>query len=149
MSITSGQVSRFLRDKAEDNILLDEVQFEEEDIRDATKFAIDEFNAMTPVTSYTEESFPNDYILLLGVTAHLMSSEAFLQLRNQATYRDGDVENIGIDDKFQLYKGLGDAIKKEWKTVAQKYKQQMNMEGGYGSLSSGYRYVYPGVRYKP
>jgi hypothetical protein len=146
VSITSGQVSRFLRDFADNNILLAEVQFTEEDISDAMMFALAEFNAMTPISSYTGEGFPNDWILLLGTAAHLMMSESILQLRNMATYQDGDIQNIGIDDKHAQYSQLGQNLKAEWKATAQKFKQQLNMESGYDSLSSGYRYIYPGAR---
>ncbi|PIX39963.1 MAG: hypothetical protein COZ56_16015 [Armatimonadetes bacterium CG_4_8_14_3_um_filter_58_9] len=146
MSITSGQVSRFLRDFADNNILLAEVQFEEEDIADAMMFALAEFNAMTPISSYNADGFPNDWILLLGTAAHLMMSESILQLRNMATYQDGDIQNIGVDDKHAQYSQLGQNLKAEWKATAQKFKQQLNMENGYDSLSSGYRYIYPGAR---
>lgn len=146
MSVTAGHVQRFLRDYAQNNVLLDNVQFESEDIIDATKFAIAEYNAMTPVSSFDESSFPNDWVLLMGICAHLMQSEAFLQLRNQATYQDGDIQNIGVDDKFSFYNGLAQQLKSDWKAVAQKMKQQSNMEQAYGSLSSGYRYLYPGFR---
>lgn len=146
MPITPGHVSRYLRDFSDNNILLDEVQFTEEDITDAMKFATDEFNVMGPASAFTPDTFPNDWLLLMGTTAHLMRSEAFLQLRNQSTYQDGDIQNIGVDDKFSFYTQLADNLKNEWKTAAQKYKQQMNMEDGYGSLSSGYRYIYPGAR---
>ncbi len=146
MSVNPGQVSRFLRDYPEYNLLLDNVQFDEEDVKDATKFAIDEFNAMAPITSYTADTFPNDWVMLLGIAAHLMMSETFLQLRNQANYNDGDVERIGGDDKFAAYQALSSSIKSDWKTTAQRLKQQINMESCYGSLSSGYRYIKPGYR---
>lgn len=148
MSINPGHVQRFLRDYTRNNILLDNVQFEEEDIRDATKFAIAEYNAMTPLTNVVEDNFPNDWILLMGITAHLMMSEMFLQLRNHATYNDGDITNIGVDDKFGFYNQLAAQIKSDWKSAAQKVKQNLNMEGAYDSLSSGYRFLYPGFRSK-
>lgn len=144
--ITTGQVSTFLRDFPDYNILLGDVQFTEEDINEAIKFAIDEFNAMAPITNYTHENFPNDWLLLLGTAAHLLKSEAFLQLRNMATYSDGDVQNIGVDDKAPAYMNFVQAIQNEWMTSAQRFKQQINMENGYGWLSSGYRYIYPGGR---
>jgi hypothetical protein len=146
LSVNSGHVQRFLRDYTQNNILLDSVQFEEEDIRDATTFAIAEYNAMTPITSVTEDNFPNDWVLLMGICAHLMMSESFLQLRNQATYQDGDIQNIGVDDKFNFYNQLAQQLKSDWKSVAQKIKQQKNMEQAYDSLSSGYRFLYPGFR---
>lgn len=146
MSINPGHVQRFLRDYAQNNILLDAVQFEEEDIADATKFAIAEYNAMTPISTVDEDSFPNDWVLLMGIVSHLMRSESFLQLRNQATYQDGDIQNIGVDDKFAFYNQLAQQLKSDWKDAAQKIKQQINLESTYNSLSSGYRFLYPGFR---
>lgn len=146
MSINPGHVQRFLRDYAQNNILLDNVQFEEEDISDATKFAISEYNAITPISNVDEDSFPNDWVLLMGISAHLMRSEGFLQMRNQATYQDGDIQNIGVDDKFAFYNQLAQQLRADWKDVAQKIKQQHNMEAAYGGLSSGYRFLYPGSR---
>jgi len=140
--ITPGQVSRFLRDHPDNNILLGDVQFEEEDINDAIAFAISEFNAMAPITNYNAENFPNDWLLLLGTTAHLLKSEAFLQIRNMATYADGDIQNIGVDDKAGPYMNLVQALQAEWQEKAQRYKQQINMESGYGYMPSGYAYRY-------
>lgn len=145
MSIKPGDITRFLRDFSEFNILLDNVQFDDEDLSAAVRFAIAEYNAYTPVTTLTEDNFPNDWVLLMGAASHLMNSEAFLQLRNQVTYQDGDVA-IGVDDKWQHYMNLRSQLKKEWKEVAQKMKQQQNMEQAYDSLSSGYRFLRSGWR---
>lgn len=140
MSVTPGDVQRFLRDYPDFNILLKNFQFDPEDVNAAMRFAISEFNAMTPISSFTQNNFPNEWVLLLGTAAHLCLSESFLQLRNQVTYQDGDVA-VGIDDKHSAYMALQRALKADWKDVAKKYKQQKNMEACYGSLSSGYRYL--------
>lgn len=146
MALTLGQVTRFLRDHPSYNILLDEVQFSTEDMEDAMHFAVEQYNAITPVTRFTENNFPNDYIFLIGTCAHLMRSEGFLQLRNQLTYDDGDVASIGIDDKYAAYTGLRDTLYGEWREMARAVKTQMNMEQGYGSLSSGYTHIRTGIR---
>lgn len=146
MAITPGDVTQFLRDYPEFNILLDAVQFTEDDINKAMKFTVDRFNVITPISTFSSDNFPNDWLLLMGVVSHLMQSEACLQLRNQATYRDGDVENIGVDDKFALYVQMSDRLAAEFRDVSQKLKQQQNMEAGYDSLSSGYRYLRIGMR---
>jgi hypothetical protein len=146
MSLTSGDVTQFLRDYGEYNILLDEVEFSPDDINKAMHFAVQRFNALTPTSTYTTDNFPNEWILLIGTCSHLMMSESFLQLRNQATYRDGDIENIGVDDKFALYQQLSANLANDWNTHAQKIKQQINMESAYGSLSSGYRWLRTGTR---
>ena len=146
MALTLGQVTRFLRDQPTYNILLEDVQFSEENVNDAIHFATEQYNAMTPVTQYTKDNFPNDYVLLIGTAAHLMRSEGFLQIRNQLTYDDGDVSPIGVDDKFAAYNGLREALAAEWQNTARMMKTQMNMEQGYGSLSSGYARIRTGIK---
>ncbi|RLI86683.1 MAG: hypothetical protein DRP01_03695 [Archaeoglobales archaeon] len=148
MPVKPGDVTRFLRDYPSYNIMLDTVQFDDEDISASIRFAISEFNAITPISSYASDApdkFPNEWLLLLGAASHLMSSEAFLQIRNQVTYNDGNVA-IGVDDKWQAYTNLKNDLKKDWKTTAQKFKQQKNMEQCYGGLSSGYRWIRTGWR---
>lgn len=146
MPVTLGQVTRFLRDFPKYNILLDDVQFSEEDVSDAMHFAVSQYNAMTPITNYEEDNFPNDYVLLLGICSHLMRSESFLQIRNQLTYQDGDVAPIGVDDKFQAYTALSNALKEEWTAASRQMKTQINMEQGYGKLSSGYAHIRTGIK---
>lgn len=145
-TITVDDVKRFLRDYGEYNILLDEVEFTDDDVDSAKRFTIARFNARTPLTSYTADSFPNEWVLLMGIASHLMSSEAFLQLRNQVNFNDGGLTPVGIDDKFAAYVSLRNALSAEWSVIVGDMKQQMNMEGCYGSVWSGYRYIKPGTR---
>lgn len=146
MALTLGQVTRFLRDHPSYNILLDDVQFSVEDVEDAMHFAVEQYNAITPVTAFTETNFPNDYVFLVGTCAHLMRSEGFLQLRNQLMYNDGDVNPIGVDDKYAAYTSLRDALYGEWREMSRAIKTQTNMEQGYGSLSSGYMRIRTGIK---
>ena len=143
MPVKPGDVTRFLRDYPSYNILLDTVQFDDEDVNAAVRFAISEYNAITPISSHATDDpdkFPNEWLLLMGAASHLMTSEAFLQIRNQVTYNDGNVA-VGVDDKWQAYTNLRSSLKADWKEAAQKFKQQKNMEQGYDSLSSGYRWI--------
>ena len=146
MELTLGQVTRFLRDYPSYNILLDDVQFSEEDVEQAMYFAAQKYNAMTPVTNYTTSNFPNDYVLLIGTCCMLMRSEAFLQVRNQLTYNDGDVAPIGVDDKMAAYLSLKNDLDAEWTAMARPMKNQQNMEQAYGSLKSGYAYIRTGMK---
>ena len=130
----------FLRDFPENNILLDDVQFTSDELDRAISFALDEFNGTPPLTTINTENIPR-YLLMLGAAAWLMKSESFLQIRNQATYQDGDIAPIGIDDKHQLYVAFSERLKAEWKDSVRLYKQALNMESAYGSVSSGYRNV--------
>ena len=146
MILTVGQVTRFLRDFPSYNILLADVQFSEEDVSDAMSFAMDEYNGMTPVSNFTGDNFPNRYVLLLGTVKHLLWSEAFLQLRNQLTYQDGDVAPIGVDDKFAAYNSMKNELTAKWMEMARAIKTQMNMEQGYGRLGSGYAHIRTGIK---
>ncbi len=135
-----GDIRGFLRDYTQNNILLDDVQFNQDDMERAIDFAVDEFNVMTPISAMDAFSIPKS-ILLLGAASWLMRSESFLQIRNQASYQDGDIAPIGLDDKHQLYVQASRALKEEWQTSARAYKQQQNIESAYGRLSSGYANV--------
>lgn len=139
--VTTDQVRMFLRDKAENNILLDSVQFTQKEVDFAIEMAVSHFNAITPQTNFYPTNFPHKYLLLLGVCKFLMVSESFLQLRNQATYQDGDIAPIGISDKSTAYSQLSAMIKAEWDELSRGVKTQNNMEACYNKLGSGYRAI--------
>lgn len=137
--INSDDVRTFMRDFAQNNVLLDTVQFGHEEIQKAIGYVINEWNIIPPLSSDEEETIPKA-VLVLGAAAWLSMSEAMLQIRNQATYEDGNV-NIGVDDKYALYLQNSRALKEEWKNAAQEYKKARNMANGFGTLGSGYRYT--------
>lgn len=141
--VTKDQVRMFMRDRADRNILLDTVQFTDDELNLALSMAVSAFNAVTPQTSMTPTTFPShlQYLLLIGTTRFLLQSESFLQARNQATVQDGDIAPIGIDDKAALYSQLSRELKAEWDELVRGVKTQNNMEGAYNTLSSGYRNV--------
>lgn len=141
--VTVDQVRRFLRDFPDKNILLDDVQFTQKDVNQAVEMITSAYNAITPQTKLLPQAWPQhlQFILLQGVAWYLMQSEAFLQIRNQATYQDGDIAPIGIDDKFAQYQQLAASLRQEWETTVKHIKIQNNLDSSYGSLSSGYRNV--------
>lgn len=138
--LTVDQVRRFMRDKPDNNILLDAVEFTQEDINQGIEMVTSRYNAITPQSTLLQQSWPAhlQYVLLLGVVAYLIKSCAFLQLRNQATYQDGDIAPIGVDDKYPLYLQFAQTLDAEWMQLVQQIKIQNNLESVYGSLSSGY-----------
>lgn len=139
--ISRDQVRMFLRDRADNNILLDAVQFTDNELDLAMEMAVSGFNAVTPQTNLTPQSFPQhlQWVLLIGTTRFLLMSESFLQVRNQATVQDGDIAPIGIDDKAALYSQLAQNLKTEWDELVRGIKTQNNMESAYTTLGSGYR----------
>lgn len=141
--LTVDQVRRFMMDYPNKNILIDDVEFTQDDVNQGIEMVTSAYNLMTPQTSISPQSWPitGQYLLLLGVAWYLIKSASFLQLRNQATYQDGDIAPIGIDDKFALYTQLWQVLKAEWDQLAKDSKIQNNLESMYGDLSSGYRNV--------
>lgn len=139
--ISKDQVRMFLRDRADKNILLADVQFDDKELNLATEMAVSAFNAVTPQSNLIPQTFPQHlrYVLLIGTVRFLLVSESFLQARNQATYQDGDISPIGIDDKAALYSQLAQSLKSEWDELVRGIKTQNNMEGAYTTLGSGYR----------
>lgn len=139
--VTKDQVRMFMRDRADNNILLDDVQFTDDELNLALEMAASAYNCVTPQTNITPSTFPHKYLLMVGTVRFLLSSESFLQARNQATYQDGDIAPIGVDDKAALYSQMAQSLKAEWDELARGIKTQNNMESAYGSLGSGYRNV--------
>ena len=148
IKITEDKIRMFMRDYAlghlpggQGNILLDDVQFTPDELTNATEFAISSFNAITPISSYHTENFPNDYLLLIGTTRFLLMSESIHQLRNQVHVQDGDIAPSGIYEKHQLYLQMAQQLKAEWDQLSRQMKNQFNMQAAYNSIGSGYAYI--------
>lgn len=133
-------IRMILRDKTENNILLGDVQFTDDEIRLAVRMATSEFNSMPPSTAMSWRLIPED-ILFLGVATWLMLSESFLQLRNQVSIPSDGLGVIGVDDKTQFYQQLRGSLKQEFIAKMREKKNEMNIASGFGSLSSGYTHV--------
>lgn len=135
-----NDIRAFLRDQPEFNILLDDIEFADEDIARAMRYATANYNAITPVTTLSTIQL-NIWVLLLGSCCYLFRSEGARQLRNQVQAQDGNIAPVGIDEKQALYAQWADRMCMEFKELATKAKVQANMQSVYDSLSSGYRYV--------
>jgi hypothetical protein len=142
-AVSKDQVRMFMRDyaSARGNILLDEVEFSDRDMLLAIEMTVSAFNAITPQTYLTPQSFPHHlrYVLLLGTTRFLLMSESFAQLRGQLTVQQGNISPVGISDKSAQYSQLAQQLREEWDALARGIKTQNNMEGAYAVLDSGYR----------
>lgn len=133
--MSSDSVRIFLRDYTGKNPLLDDVEFSDEEIKNAMNFATDQANVIARPTSFSASSFPNKYVLLIGTCAFLMKSEAFRQIRNQATYQDGNIQPVGIDDKQSFYSALGQNLSAEFTQLVTTIKISENMST-FGRLKS-------------
>lgn len=143
--VTVDEIRMFMRDVAGqvpntgvENTMFDAPEFSDDDIRRAIKFTTARFNVMTPPSNDQPEQI-NIWLMLIGVAEFLMTSEAFRQKRNQVQYGAGDVQPIGLDDKFQLYMSMAQMMKAEFEDKVRAFKISRNMEAAYGHLGSGYR----------
>lgn len=129
-----------LRDIPSNNILLDAVQFTDDDIKRAIHLTVSEFNAMPVRTSVSWRHLP-EALLFMGAARWLMLSESFLQIRNQVSVPMDGVGTIGIDDKYQLYHNQVQDLKRDFMALSREIKNEMNISSGFGSMSSGYSNV--------
>jgi hypothetical protein len=139
--LTTEDIRWFLRDHPDKNILLPEgVEFSNDDLTRAIRFATAKFNAMTPQSNTHWENI-NEYVLLCGVCAILLRSEGLRQNRNAVYAQDGNIAPVNIDEKEALYAKWADIMQQEFDFLARQIKTQNNMESVYGGFSSGYRYL--------
>lgn len=135
------EIRMFLRDQPHYNILLEDIEFKNEDIQLAMRLTVARYNALTPQTSVVGPEYLNEWVLLCGVCCILFRSEGARQLRNQMITQDGNIAPVGIDEKQDLYLAWSNQFCAEFDEKAQKIKIQDNMESCYGGFGSGYRYI--------
>jgi hypothetical protein len=137
VSVTAEDVKDFLRDYPEENFLTDEEDFSPALIEKAISFVVNDFNTITVITSFTAASFPFRNVLLLGVCAWLLKSEAIKQVRNHLSY---SVAGIQVDDKNKgaEYSALAQQFQGEYEAKARSVKNQLNLDEGWGQISSEY-----------
>jgi hypothetical protein len=135
------EIRMFLRDQPNYNILLEDIEFPDENIQLAMRLTVARYNALTPQTNLVSPEQLNEWILLCGVCCILFRSEGARQLRNQLATNDGNISPVGIDEKEDLYLKWANYFCAEFDEKAQKIKIQDNMESTYGGFGSGYRYI--------
>jgi hypothetical protein len=150
-SLTTEDIRAFMRDQPEYNILLDDVEFSNVDIQRAMRLTVAKWNALPPITNLTGPEFLNEWVLLCGVCCILLKSEGLRQKRNQLTVQDGNIANVGLDEKESLYLKWSMIFCDEFERLAQAAKIQQNMEsilddgrgrcGPSNGFGSGYRYI--------
>ena len=133
--VNPDQVRDFMRDFPDKNILVDGVEFEDPEVEKAIRFTISMANAVARPTNYSVTSFPNDYVLLMGVCSYLLKSEGIRQLRNEAMYQDGNIQPVGLDNKQQAYTALAAQYLQEFTQMLTAIKIQENMSS-FGRMSS-------------
>lgn len=125
--VTPDLAREFMRDYPDMNPLVGGVEFSDKEIERAIKLTIGVANITSRPTSYTVTNFPNPYVLLVGTASYLLKSEAMRQLRNEATYQDGNIQPVGIDNKQQGYLQMSGVLQQEFIQMVTSIKLQDNM----------------------
>lgn len=125
--ISNEELREFLRDYSDKNPLLDDVEFSDHELEVAVNRTVDLANIVDRPTQWTVESFPNKLLLLMGAASYLMQSESFRQIRNEASYQDGNIQPVGIDNKQQAYAAMSQALRGEFRSMVSQIKISENM----------------------
>lgn len=138
--VTPNDVRFFLMDRtAQENFLLDSVEFSDEDVNSALTLAVDKYNSTLPmVDSYTTETFPYRYELMLGASASLLRAKGFNYLRNNLDFATKDGTVVNDRSKGGDYLKLADAMMQEFDNRITQIKKTKNAEQAYGHISGVY-----------
>lgn len=139
-------VRNYLQDYAENNVLLaDTEEFSDKLIKQNILMAIDLFNmAIGHMTKYHLEKFPVPTILILGASGLCLTSGGVLQTRNHFTISDGGLGGP-LSEKTDYYKSWGESLLNQFVTFSNKFKESVNVEGGYNTISSSYLCAYSDI----
>lgn len=134
--LTDVDVRIWLRDNdPEANVLLDDFEFEPEEIRAAMTHAVDYWNETPPdVGTYDYDRFPYRFALLRGTAANLLFMAAHRFRRNQLNYSAG---GLTVDDqnKYQQYDSAGGRLWEEYKQWVTTAKRSVNVDMGWGTVN--------------
>jgi len=135
--LTVERVRTFLGDITGQNLLIDGLEFSDKDIEVAADLAVSRYNVTPPVgMTTTVDSFPEPGILLIGVAGYLLRSKSLRYMRNKATYQSTQIPVVELEDRFEQYAQMGEALIQDYTEMVRIYKVSKNMESWSGHLPS-------------
>lgn len=140
----ADKIRCYMRDFVFDNELIDGFETTDFQIQKTINLTVSRYNSLAPtVLQFEVGNFPIllEYILIMGTVGHILRSISILQLRNQLTYTDGGV-HVGLTDKHQLYKAMGNDLLAEFDEMAKSDKIQRNLNAAWGHVASPYHGYY-------
>ena len=125
----------WLRDKdPAANLLLDDFEFGQEEIRTASTLAVDAWNEEPPAIRCHElYDFPYRFALLRGTAANLLKIAANLYRRNKLDY---NIPGGAVNDQKRdaEYDAAADRLWKEYMDWVRHKKRSINIERGWGRI---------------
>lgn len=137
--LTPNEVRAYIHDYSENNRLIEGEEFSDDSIRLAMKLALSDYNTLPPLSSVSPKMFPSLSLLMYGSLGHLFLGKAANLARNTMAYSDGGL-NIPVEERAELYMNLGNQYMSQFRDLATRLKIQQNVESGWSSVSSDYRY---------
>jgi hypothetical protein len=142
--ITDNDIRLFMIDKsADDNYLLDDVEFTEEEINQAHGLAVDKYNSTLPLTDIATE-IPR-YEAIIGTTAILLRMRAINMVRNRLDYQNKNGTAVQDKNKAKEYLELAREMSAEFDARIKGLKVHLNIESCYGGVGSDY--IFDGKRF--
>ncbi len=135
--LSIAEVREFVSDYAPNNYLIEGEEFTDAFIHLCRDLSIDEWNTIPPFSKVTLSTFPSKSALLYGTLWKMFDGRAALLARNTMSYSDAGV-SIAIEERSELYRGLASGFRDSFQSSAKSLKQHLNLEEGWGSVSSEY-----------
>jgi hypothetical protein len=135
--LTIAEIRMAMRDKcADDNFLLDKMEFSNAEIMACIRRPIDWWNETAPpgFNTYSYTTFPYRYHWLDGTIGELLRMASYNLTRNRLPISAGGLQS---DDKARsdVYLQLGNALIAEWRKWAVAKMRQLNVAQWYGGTS--------------
>lgn len=139
-----SEIRLMLRDSSlEENLLIDGLNFTDEEILLATKLTIQKFNDIPPRENFpifNSSNFPFKSILLEGIIGQLFFMIAEYHRKNNLQYSAGGV-SLNDKNKEPNYLQSGQMHWQEFLQLAKAEKVKMNMDLNWGTIASPYAYI--------
>ena len=136
---TVPEVRLFLRDYAQENELLDAVDFDGSEIAFAADMCVNEWNEADPWDGphYTTQTFQFRRNWLIGMCGYLFSIAADHYARNQM---QKDMGQLAYDDKakYQIYQQKSMAARQEWMAFVASRKTVLAAQTGFAEINGVY-----------
>jgi hypothetical protein len=137
MHLTVEEVREFVKDKVENNYLIDGEELSNTQVELAMELTVSEWNSTPPTSVATVDAFPYKHILMSGTLYRVFMGQAALLARNTFAFNDGGL-SVPLEERFQLYQMLSTMFQSDYYSTMTKVKANINMEEGWGSLGSDY-----------
>ena len=134
------KIRRWISDYADTNILDQVQEVSDTYLDDCFNDALDEVNyEINPrvTTIYTTDTVPFG-ILKYGVLKNILLGMGIWSARNRVSYSDTGGVNVKSFDKWETYMPWFDRLERTWETKVGRFKQQQNLDDGWGEVPSEY-----------